>query len=125
MSSIDTVDYTIGDELEPLQLWWTANGQLVDLSVAHTYSAKLAIASDTVTPPTNVFGSAKTTGFTGAAGSGTKGNGVPNLAVVWATTGELNTPTLAGLYLLQIVATRTSDSRQRTGMVHINLGTRF
>ena len=122
MATIDTVFYTIGDELDPLNLWWVGgDGSLVDFSVAHTYSAKLALASDPA--GTAVF--TKTTGFTGAAGSGSEGNGTPNLTVAWATTGELNTPTVAGLYVLQIVATRTSDSKERTGRVNVQLSSRF
>lgn len=121
MSLVDNVEYFIGDELETLQLWWTANGALVDLNVAHTYSSKLILASDATA--TAIF--TKTTGFTGATGSGTKASGVPNLTVAWATTGELNAPTVAGLYVFQIVATRTSDSKQRTGVVNINLKARF
>lgn len=121
MSTVDTVEYFIGDELESLQLWWTANGSLVDLSVAHTYSSKLVLGSDTAA--TALF--TKTSGFTGATGSGVKGNGVPNLTVAWANSGELNTPTAAGLYVFQIVATRTSDSKQRTGNVNLNLRVRY
>lgn len=121
MSTIDSVDYYIGDELESLQLWWTANGALVDLSVAHTYSSKLVLASDST--GTALF--TKTTGFTGAAGSGTKASGVPNLTVAWATSGELNAPTVAGLYVFQVVATRTSDSKQRTANVNFNLRVRY
>lgn len=122
MATIDTVDYTVGDELESLQLWWFANSALVDLSVAHTYSAKLYKASDST--HTNVFSALKTTGFTGAAGSGTKPSGTPNLVVTWATTGELNSTMTDGLYIFQIVATRTSDSKQRTGNVRFQIENR-
>jgi hypothetical protein len=119
MATIDTVDYTVGDELESLQLWWFANSALVDLSVAHTYSSKLYKASDAT--HTNVFSALKTTGFTGAAGSGTKPSGTPNLVVTWATTGELNSTMTDGLYIFQIVATRTSDGKQRTGEVRFQM----
>lgn len=121
MSTVDSVEYFIGDELESLQLWWTANGSLVDLSVAHTYSSKLVLGSD----PAAAALFTKTTGFTGATGSGTKASGVPNLVVAWATSGELNAPTVAGLYVFQIVATRTSDSKARTGNVNLNLRLRY
>lgn len=117
MATIDTIDYTIGDELESLQLWWTANGTLVDLSVTTTYTSKLYLASDSAR--TALF--TKTTGFTGAAGSGTKTSGTPNLTVAWATSGELNVPTVAGLYVFSIRATRSSDSRVRTARVNFNL----
>lgn len=123
MTTVDSVEYFIGDELESLRLWWTANGALVDFSVAHTYSSKLVLASDTGVTPTALF--TKTTGFTGAAGSGVKPTGVPNLVIDWATTGELNAPTASGLYVFQVVATRTSDSKQRTGNVNLNLRARY
>ncbi len=118
-----TTDYRIGDELEPLQIWWTASGELVDFSIAHTYAAKLIAAGDST--GTNVFGTSKTTGFTGALGSGTKTNGDPNLTVVWATSGELNAVTDDGLYILQIVATRVFDSRERTLQTRLQMLTRF
>lgn len=107
--------YYIGDELDPLGIWWFGGtGALVDFTVAHTYSSILYSANDSA--HTNVFGSAKTTGFTGAVGSGVEGGvgAVPNLSVAWATTGELNAVAAAGLFIFQVVATRTSDSRQRT-----------
>jgi hypothetical protein len=125
MSKIDTVEYFIGDELDPLALWWYRSDSpstLVDLSVTHTYSSTLYLASDST--HTNVFSAAKTSGFTGAAGAGTKPNGTPNLTVTWATSGELNTPTTSGLYIFQIVATRSSDSKQRTAEIHIQMKAR-
>lgn len=125
MAKIGTVDYYIGDELDALALWWYRSDSpstLVDFSVAHTYSSILYLASDST--HTNVFSSAKTTGFTGAAGAGVSPTGTPNLTVSWATSGELNAPTTSGLYVFQIVATRTSDSKQRTGEVHIQLRAR-
>lgn len=125
MSKIDTVEYFIGDESDGLALWWyrsDAPSTLVDFSASHTFSSKLYLASDSA--KTNVFNAAKTTGFTGAAGAGVKPSGTPNLTVSWATSGELNSVTTAGLYVFQIVATRTSDSRERTGEVHVQLKVR-
>src|SRR5690606_37950830 len=71
MNSIPRFTRTIGDETES-QFWWFVSGQLLDLSSGYTYAATLYRNDD----PTkaNVFGTAKTTGFTGQAGSGTKGN---------------------------------------------------
>jgi|SRR5215471_8567013 len=119
----ETVAYILGDELDPLALWWISNGTLVDFSQPYTFSATM-FDIDALT--TNVFGSAKTTGFTGAAGSGTLlSGGTPNLVVTWATSGELNAVTVPGLYLLQIVATRTSDSRQRTAQIDLLMKARY
>lgn len=117
-----TVEYFIGDELSTLGIWWFADDTLVDFSGAHTYSAKLYAASDST--KTNVFASAKTTNITGSAGSGTPTSGTPNLSIVWATSGELNSVTTAGLYVLQIVATRTSDSRARTCEIRVQMRAR-
>jgi len=119
----DTVAYVIGDELDPLAVWWTASGTLVDFSAPHTFSATM-FDIDALT--TNVFGSAKTTGFTGAAGSGNQLiGGTPNLTVTWATSGELNAVTVPGLYVLQIVATRTADNRQRTAQIDLLMKARY
>lgn len=112
------VEYFIGDELESLNVWWFSNGTLVDFSAAHTYEAKL-VDSD----GTTVF--TTTTGFTGAAGSGTQHEGTANLVKAWPTTGELNSVTVAGSYTLQVKATRTSDSRERTYHQRLLLKTRY
>jgi hypothetical protein len=115
---IDTAEYFIGDELEPLGVWWTANGTLVDLS-ASTFTAKLIADADNSTAFT------KTTGLSGSTGSGVKGDGTPNLTVSWATSGELNSVANAGLYILQIVAARISDGAERTAEVQLILKARF
>ncbi len=102
----------IGDE-DTLDVWWTISGDLIDYSSGYTFVGKLSAAA---TPATIVF--TKTTGFTGAVGSGTEYDGVPNLVVAWATTGELNSVT-PGRYLWEVVATKTSDSSQST--LHVSL----
>lgn len=120
MATIPVRRYFIGDELEPLQIWWEANGSLVDFSAAHTYEAKLA---NITTPTTAVF--TTTDGFTGAAGSGTEASGTPNLTKAWPTSGELNDVTTAGRYILQVKATRTSDSRERTFHMYLDMEARI
>lgn len=97
----------IGDE-DTLAIWWTISGELVDYTSGFTFVGKLTL---TATPATVIF--TKSTGFTGAAGSGSEHSGVPNLVVQWATSGELNDVT-PGRYYFEIVATKTSDSSEST-----------
>lgn len=101
-------EWTIGDE-DPLNIWWLRNGTLVDFSSGYTFAAKLVAMSARTTA---IF--TKSTGFTGAAGSGVETNGTPNLVVAWATSGELNSVPSSGPYLLQIVATKTADGSEST-----------
>lgn len=114
-------DRYIGDETTT-QIWWFVNGALIDLSSGYTFSGKLAATSNL---STNVFGTAKTTGFTGATGSGTETSGTPNLTVTWATSGELNAVTAAGAYLFEIVATKTSGGAQETYQMVFNMRARL
>lgn len=108
--NIPEVTRYIGDETST-QIWWFVNGALVDFSAGYTFTGKLAASG---TPSTVVF--TKTTGFTGAAGSGTQTGGTPNLTVTWATTPsvELNAVTEPGRYLFEIVAFKTIDGSQET-----------
>ncbi len=107
MTTIPQRDRYIGDETQS-QFWWFVNGALINLSSGYTFSATLKRAD---TPATTIF--TKTTGFTGATGSGNESEGVANLVVTWATTGEMNLPT-EGLHRFVIVATKTADSSQET-----------
>jgi hypothetical protein len=110
----------LGDETAT-QIWWFVNGSLVDYSSGYTFTGKLAAVSS---PATVIF--TKTTGFTGAAGSGTETSGTPNLTVAWATSGELNTSTLSSVaYLLEIVALKTSDQSQETYQMVFNMRARL
>lgn len=91
--------YIQGADLPDLTFEWRdRNGTLIDFSTGHTFVLKLGTpgAAATLT---------KSTGITGAAT-------VPNVTVAWATSGELNTLT-PGVYTLDLIATRTSDSKQR------------
>jgi hypothetical protein len=108
----------IGDEDE-LHIWWFVNGALLDLHTGYTFQAKLASVK---TPATTIW--TKTTGFTGAVGSGVEGNGTPNLVVQWATSGELNDSSLtAGRYILQIKA--TTSGAESTYWLTLNLRQRL
>ena len=117
--NIPSVTRFIGDE-DPLQIWWTISGALVNFTSGYTFTLKLALES---TPATVIF--TKTTGFTGAAGSGTAQDGTPNLTVAWATTGELNDLTREKAYRLEIVALKTSDNSQSTLQMTLNMKKRL
>lgn len=89
------VDLTIAAELPNLTFAWSdSNGNLIDFSVAHTFSFRIGSATPFV----------KSTGITGAATS-------PNVTVSF-TAGELDGLT-AGVYLGELHARRTSDSKDR------------
>ena len=89
--------YIQGADLPDLTVDWTEDRVLLDLT-GHTFVLKLGIAGD-------VAALTKATGITGSATS-------PNLRVQWSITGELNTLP-PGVYTLHLVATRTSDNKQR------------
>lgn len=108
----------IGDE-DTLDVWWTISGDLINYASGYTFVGTLATVTD---PDTVVF--TKSSGFTGAAGSGTENDGVPNLVVRWATTGELNDVD-PGHYFFEVVATKTSDSSQSTFRVELVMKARL
>lgn len=108
----------IGDE-DTLDIWWTISGDLIDYTSGFTFVGKLTTVA---TPTTVIF--TKTTGFTGAAGSGTEHSGVPNLRVQWATTGELNS-VVAGRYYFEVVANKTSDGSESTFRVELVMKARL
>jgi hypothetical protein len=96
------VRYKRNAELPSLEIWWLDDdGVLVDMSAASAFELKIG----------NVGSAAvltKTTGVTGAAGSGTETNGTPNVTVAWSA-GELNlTP---GPYTMQLSATFAQGQR--------------
>lgn len=94
-----SVSYKQGAELPDLTFEWKdSTGALIDFSSGYTFSLKLGKPGQTATLT-------KTTGITGAATS-------PNITVAWSTSAELNT-LAGGVYTLELVATRVSDSKQR------------
>jgi hypothetical protein len=110
----------IGDE-PTMKLWWIGNdGSLVNFASGYTFQAKLYRADDAT--QTVLF--TKTTGFTGAAGTGTSASGTPNLTIAFSTTNDFNTAGLtAGLHVLQVKATDGS-SNELTNKVTFSLETR-
>lgn len=100
-----TLEYFDGQELGDAGLWLRdGSGALVDLSTGYTFEIKAWTPAD---------GTAftKTDDMTGAAGSGREPDGVPNLAIQWDVTGELDQLTKGKRYKLQVKATRTADDK--------------
>ena len=78
----------------PLQLWWYGQDrQLIDFSAVAAWSLRIGIKGRTALVT-------KTTGITGAAGSGTQESGTPNVSIVF-TASELDA-LQPGTYLLQL-----------------------
>lgn len=92
--------YVQGAELPSITFdWEDSNGDLIHFgSVAHTFTLKIG-------EPGQAALLTKTTGITGADTS-------PNVTIDWAASGELNTLT-SGSHSGDLIATRTSDGRQR------------
>lgn len=91
--------YVQGADLPDLAFdWKDSAGALINFSSGWTFALRVGQpgAAATLT---------KSTGITGASTS-------PNITVAWATSGELNTLP-AGTYIGDLIATRTSDSKQR------------
>lgn len=99
MSTSLTVEYIQGADLPDLAIEWRdSDGEIIDYSSGHTFSLRVGNPGSAATV-------SKTNGFTGAAVS-------PNITVSWETSGELNTIT-PGTYDADLIATRSSDSKQR------------
>jgi hypothetical protein len=93
------VSYVQGADLPDLAFdWRDSSGALINFSSGYTFVLKIG-------EPGSAASVTKSTGITGAATS-------PNVTVAWATSGELNTLAV-GVYTVQLIATRTSDSKQR------------
>jgi hypothetical protein len=96
------VRYKRNAELPSLEIWWLDDdGDLVDMSTASGFTLKIGNVGSTALLT-------KTSGITGAAGSGSEVSGVPNVTVAWSA-GELDlTP---GRYTMQLFATFTGGQR--------------
>lgn len=91
------VIYYQSAERPALQLWlFDEDSALIDFSTGYTFSLKLG-------RPGSAAILTKTAGITGAAGSGTEGNGVPNVSITFAS-GELESLEPRG-YTGQLTAT--------------------
>lgn len=92
--------YYKGAELPDLHLTWEdENGDVINFAAGWTFVVKVAREGSTTASFT------KSTGVTGAASA-------PNVIVEWATSAELST-LAAGRYVVQVVASRNSDSKDR------------
>lgn len=100
-----SVELVRGAELPETAIWWTDRaGNLIDFSSGYTFTLKLGHAGSAAVHT-------KTTGITGAAGSGTDPTGTPNVSIAWAA-GELDAVAVTS-YTAQLTARRTSDSKDR------------
>lgn len=103
---LDAYEVYDGESLPDLGLYVRVDGTLLTgLATGHTFELKV------VDDATTMF--TKTTGFTGATGTGVPPSGTPNLVVQWATSAELSTLVAGTNYLAQLKITRSSDSRIR------------
>lgn len=94
-----SLSYIQGADLPDATFEWRDRlGALIDFSTGYTFVVKLGTPGSAATVT-------KSSGITGAATA-------PNVTVAWSTSGELNTLT-PGVYTLDLIATRTSDSKQR------------
>lgn len=108
-----TAEYTIGDEIADLGLFWfDSYGTLIDFSTGYTFTVTM-----TNSDGTSQF-SAKTSGITGAAGS--IATDTPNVVVAWATSSEISSITTPGVYKFFCTA-RRADNKDRTfrGLIRI------
>lgn len=100
-----TVSYVKGSELADLTVTWQdSSGNAVDLSSGYTFTVKVGV-------PGSAASFTKTTGITGTT---------TGVSIAWATTAELSA-LAAGLYVLQIAANRTSDSKDRIQQFHVQI----
>jgi hypothetical protein len=94
-----TLEYIQGADLPDATFEWRDRlNNLVDFSIAHTWQLKVGQSGSTAVMT-------KTTGISGAATA-------PNVTISWDASVDLNTLD-PGSYEADLIATRTSDSRQR------------
>lgn len=124
LEHLSEAEYWIGDESDPLGIWWFSgsSGLLVPFaSDPHSLQATLVAYSDV---DTVIF--TKNTGFVSGDGSGDGSDtaDVPNLAVTWDVGSDLNLVQHEGRHLLTIVGTRVLDSRERTAQITLHMKAR-
>ena len=109
---MSAITYHRTAERPDVELWLLSrSGALIDFSTGYTFVFKLGSPGSAA-----VF--TKSSGITGAAGSGTEASGTPNVTVSF-TAGELDSLT-AGTYGWQIRATTGSLDRIYQGMFTLN-----
>lgn len=85
-------------ERPSIELWWqAADGSLIDFTTGYTFTFKVGDPSSAA-----IF--TKTSGITGAAGSGTQQSGTPNITITF-TAGELDSVDTSRKYTWQLRAT--------------------
>jgi len=109
-----TFEYVVGADAPSLGLFVRENGTLLDLSSGYTFSLKVVTAAGSAAEFT------KTSGISGAAGSGLPPSGTPNVTIQWATSGELNSLSASTRYLAQLTITG-GDSRQRIRQFYLSM----
>jgi hypothetical protein len=101
----DVLTYYRTAELPDIQLWLLDDdGALIDYSSGYTFTFKLG-------DPGSAAVFTKTSGITGAAGSGSESSGTPNITLTF-TAAELDDVD-PGAYTWQLVARHTSSSKDR------------
>src|SRR5262245_10173049 len=103
-----TVRYTQGAELPDLAIEWRdRTGQLVPFgSIAHTFELRVGHAGAAAVLT-------KASGFNGSDGN-------PNVLIAWSPSNELNT-IAPGTYDADLIATRSSDGKQRKMRFELNV----
>lgn len=97
--------YIKGSDLPDLVVaWYDGDGTTIDMSSGYTFAVKVGI-------PGADAELTKSTGITGTSSG---------LSIQWATSGELNDLD-AGIYTLQVTATRTADSRNRIQQIPLHV----
>lgn len=100
--------WNVDVELPSLHLWWRDElGDLIDMSTVTGWQLRVGL-------PDCEAVIEKTSGISGAVGSGVSPTGVPNVVLTWAT-GELNVS--PGLYLAQLKASWGTTDR----MIEFNM----
>lgn len=97
-------------ERPDIKLWLLDDaGNLIDFSTGYTFAFKVGDPGSTA-----VF--TKTSGITGAAGSGTQTSGTPNITISF-TAGELDSVPTTRSYTWQLKATTSSLDRIYQGKI--------
>lgn len=113
LTDLPGVEYWIGDELDPLAIWWFGgDGALVPFaSDAYSFTLSVVAFSDLSTA---IF--TKTAGFAtdNGTGDGSAPGDLPNLTVIWDLGVDLNSVPDPGRYLMTIVAAKVAGGAERT-----------
>ena len=103
MPQIETFKYHTTSERPAITYWYRVNRTLIDFSTGYTFTVVVTTLDGETTLIT------KTSGITGAAGSGTETDGTPNLTVTWGA-GELAALTAGESYKATLTPTLTAGA---------------